>query len=86
MSATNALKTTSKRVIQKTPEGTNDLVGNKIADVVTKSYDGRVTEISQTSERNNSETVTNEHDKETPKEIHISPKKRQKVTDDMRLI
>ena len=33
-SATNAIKTTSKRAIQKTAEATGDLVGNKIADKI----------------------------------------------------
>ena len=37
-SATDALKTVSKRAIQKTAEATGGLIGNKIADVVTKSY------------------------------------------------
>ena len=31
-SATDALKTTSKRIIQKSAEATGDLIGNKIAD------------------------------------------------------
>ena len=31
-SATNAIKTASKRAIQKTPEPTSDLIGNKNAD------------------------------------------------------
>ena len=31
-SATDALKTSSKRVIQETTEVTSDLIGNKIAD------------------------------------------------------
>ena len=31
-SATNAIKTASKRAIQKTPEPTGDLIGNKNAD------------------------------------------------------
>ena len=35
-SATYALKTTSKRAIQKLPEATGDLIGNKIADRITK--------------------------------------------------
>ena len=35
-SATDALKTTSKRVIQKTTGGTGNLIGNKIADRITK--------------------------------------------------
>ena len=35
-SGTDALRTTSKRVIKKTAEATGDLIGNKIADVVAK--------------------------------------------------
>ena len=34
-STTNAIKTASKRVIQKTAEATGDLTGNKIADEIT---------------------------------------------------
>ena len=34
-SATDALKTASKRVIQKTAEAADDLIGSKIADKVT---------------------------------------------------
>ena len=57
--ATDALKTTSKQVIQKTAEPTGDLVGNKIVN--------RITKVSRHSLQNNSETITNEHDKEVPK-------------------
>ena len=35
-SATDALNTTSKRVIQKTVETTGDLIDKKIADIITK--------------------------------------------------
>ena len=35
-SATDAFKTASKRAIQKTAESTNDLIGNKIANRITK--------------------------------------------------
>ena len=35
-SRTDALKTISKRVIQKTEEATDDLICNKIADKITK--------------------------------------------------
>ena len=35
-STTDALKTTSKKVIQKTAEATGDLIGNKTADKITK--------------------------------------------------
>ena len=55
-SATDALKTSSKRVIQKTAEATDDLIGNKIA--------SRITKVSKNSQQNISETVANEHDKE----------------------
>ena len=34
-STTDAIKTTSKRAIQKTAEATGDLIGNKIADKIT---------------------------------------------------
>ena len=33
---TDAIKTSSKRAIQKTAEATRDLIGNKIADNITK--------------------------------------------------
>ena len=35
--ATDALKAASKRVIQKTAEATDDLIGNKIADQITRA-------------------------------------------------
>ena len=35
-SATDALKTTSKKVIEKAAEGTGELIGNKIANKITK--------------------------------------------------
>ena len=54
-SATDAIKTFSKRVIQKTAGATGDLIGNKIANKISK--------LSQNSQQNNSETATNEHDK-----------------------
>ena len=54
------------------------MIGNKIAEKITK--------VSQNSQQNSSETVTNEHDKEIPKERYISPKERQKINDDLRLI
>ena len=42
-SATDLLKTTLKRVIQKTAEATGDLISNKITNGVAKLYDGRIT-------------------------------------------
>ena len=43
-SATDALKTASKRAIQKSTEATDDLIGNKI--------DDRITKVSNSSEEN----------------------------------
>ena len=67
-SARDALETASKRAIQKTADATGDFIGNKIADKITKAW--------ETSQQNNSETVSSMHDGEIPKEIHISPHER----------
>ena len=37
----------------------------------------KFTGVSENSQQNNLETVTNKHDKEIPKERYISPEKRQ---------
>ena len=76
-SAADALKTSSKTVIQKTAEATGDLIGNKIAN--------KIITLSKYSQQNNSETVTNENNKEIPKERYISLEKRQKIIDNLRL-
>ena len=51
------------------------LLGNKIANKITK--------VSKNSQKNNSEIVTNEHDKEIPKERYISAEERQEVIDNL---
>ena len=76
-SAKDALKTSSKRVIQKTAEATGDLIGNKNAN--------RIIKASKSSQQNNSETFTNEQDKEVPKEWYVSPEKRQEIIDELRV-
>ena len=75
-SATDALKTTFKRAIQKITEATGDLIGNKIVDKITK--------IPKTSPQNNFEIVTNGH--EITRERYISQEKRQQVINDIKLI
>ena len=62
-------------MIQKTAESTVNLTGNNITD--------RITKVSKTSQKNSSETVTDEHGKETPKERYTSPEGREKTIDDM---
>ena len=46
----------------------------------------KITKISKKAQQNNSETVTNENDKEIPKERYISPEERQKIIDNLRSI
>ena len=52
-SVTDALKTTSNKAIQETSEVIGNLIGNKIADKITK--------VSKTSLQNSFETATNEY-------------------------
>ena len=54
-----------------TAKATSHLIGNKIADKISK--------VSKNSQQNNSETVTNEHDREKPKERYISFEERKLV-------
>ena len=54
---------------QKIAEATDELIGNKIVDEITK--------LSKSSQQNNSEIIANEHDKEITKERYISSKQRQ---------
>ena len=55
------------------------MIGNKIAD--------RITKVSKNLQQNTSATVTNENDeeisKEVPKERIISPKERQKIIENL---
>ena len=52
------------------------MISNKIAN--------RITKVSRVLPQNNSEKVTNEHDKEIPKERYISPEEKQEIIDDLR--
>ena len=76
-SAADALKTTPKRVIQKTEEAAGDLIGNKTAD--------KIIQVSRNSQQNNSETVTNENDNEISKERYLSPEKKQGMINDLKV-
>ena len=77
-SATDVLKTTSKRVIQKTSKATGDLISNKIADKITKPQKFHHKIIQKRLQMN----MINE----IPNERYIFPKERQKIIDDLRLI
>ena len=67
----DAAKTVSKRVVQKTAEGTGDLIANKIVDKITSI--GKPKEKEKTKETKEIE------------EIYIPPEKRQQIIDDLRL-
>ena len=78
-STTDAIKTTSKRAIQKTAEVTVDLVGNKIIDKIT-SVSKKLAELRSTkNDYANSET-------EVPEKRHTSPEERQQIIDELRLV
>ena len=63
----DAAKTASKRVVQKTAEATEDLIGKKIADKITSL----------------GKTKSNKKEKEEERqEMYIPPEKRQQVIDD----
>ena len=74
-STTDAIKTASKRVIQKTAETTGDLIGNKIAD--------KITSISKKTPNNNN---NNGVELTTYKKRYISPEVRQQIINESRLV
>ena len=76
-SAADTIKTFSKRVNEKTAEATGDLISNKIVN--------RITIVSKDSQENISEAVTNNHDKEIPKEKYAPPEERQEIINELRL-
>ena len=64
-STTDAIKTASKRVIQKTAEATGDLIGNKIAD--------KITRVSKKSNNSNNNDDDDGVELTTYKKRYISP-------------
>ena len=78
-STTDAIKTASKRAIQKLAEATGDLIGNKIAD--------KITSASKKSAKGSQNNET-EEDAEiaTPTKRYTSPKKKQQIIEELRLV
>ena len=62
----------------KKAEVTGNLVGNKVAD--------KITSISKKYPDHSTELQSNEANNEMPKERYISPKERQQIVDELRLI
>ena len=75
-STTGAIKTASKRAIQKTAEATCDLIGNKVADKI-KSVSKK-----PSNNNNNDENV----ELTTHKKRHISPEEIQQIINELRLV
>ena len=75
-STADAVKTASKRAIQKTAKAAGDLIGNKIADKITSV--SKMSKKPQNNEANDESGV--------PKERYISPEKRQQIIDELRLV
>ena len=80
-STTDAIKTSSKRAIQKTAETTGNLIGNKVADKITS-----VSKKKPTKELPNDETEEEDVEITTHKKRYISPEERQKIIEELRLI
>ena len=83
-SATDAIKTASKRAVQKTAEATGDLIGNKNADKITSVSKKK----SNDNNNNNNNNNNNGNDVELAahKKRYISPEERQQVIDELRLV
>ena len=79
-STTDAIITASKRAIQKAADSTSDVIGNEIAD--------KITSVSKKKSINNNNNNNNNQDVEltTHKKRYISPKERQQVINELRLI
>ena len=73
---TDAIKTASKRSIQKIAEAAGDSIGNKVADKITNASKKSKELYSEKEEANN----------EIPKERYVSPEKRQQIIDELRLV
>ena len=75
-SATDTVKTASKRAIQRTAEATGVLIGNKIAD--------KITSVSKKKSNNNDDD--DDVKLTTHKKRYISPEERQQIIDELRLV
>ena len=79
---TDAIKTASRRAIQKSAEAACDLIGNKIAD--------KATNISKKSNDNNDDDDDDDYDGglqlTTHKKRYISPEERKQIIEELRLV
>ena len=84
-STTDAIKTDSKRAIQKTAEATGDLIRNKIADKIT-SISKSLEEFHSQNALKEFDSTTDEDEIEIPKERYIFSEKREQIIEELRLV
>ena len=77
-SATDAIKTASKRAIQKIAEATGDLIGNKIADKATRVFKKKF--------NNNNNNNNDDVELATHKKRYISSEERQQIIEELSLV
>ena len=77
-STADAIKTSSKRAIQKTAEATGDLIGNKIAD--------KITSVSKKPSNNNNNNNNKDVEITAHKKRCISTEEKQQIIDEIRLV
>ena len=79
----DAIKTVSKRAIQKTAEATSDMIGNEIADKITSVSNNK-----STKELHNNNQTKEEEDVKiaTPKKRCICPEERKQIIEELRLV
>ena len=75
-STADAIKTASKRAIQKTTEATIDLIGNEISDKITS-----VSKNKPNNNNNNEDVELTKHKKK-----YISPEEKQQIINELRLV
>ena len=80
-SATDAIKSASNRVIQKTAEGTGDLIGNKIADKISSFSKKKLY-----NELHNNDDEIEDVEIATSKKRCISPEERKLIIEELRLV
>ena len=78
---TDAIKTASKRAIQKTAEATGDLIDNKIADKITS-----ISMKKSTKELPNNNETEGDAEISTHKKRYVSLEERQQIIDELRLV
>ena len=83
-STTDAIKTASKRAIQKAAEATGDLIANKTADKITIVSKRSPTELHSTGLHSENDDTNREI--EVPKKRYISPQEKQQIVDELRLV